>query len=180
MDVTTTNIEGLLIIKPRVFGDERGYFFESFREDIMKSNGVTSKFVQDNQSMSSKGILRGLHFQKDPFAQGKLVRVIKGSVLDVAVDIRKKSPTYGQHFLIELNEENKTMFYIPPGFAHGFLTLEDDTLFSYKCTNYYNKESEGAIRWNSKSLNVDLGIVNPILSSKDATAPTFDEFQSPF
>jgi dTDP-4-dehydrorhamnose 3,5-epimerase len=180
MDVTTTNIEGLLIIKPRVFGDERGYFFESFREDIMKSNGVTSKFVQDNQSMSSKGILRGLHFQKDPFAQGKLVRVIKGSVLDVAVDIRKKSPTYGQHFLIELNEENKTMFYIPPGFAHGFLTLEDDTLFSYKCTNYYNKESEGAIRWNSKSLNVDWGIVNPILSSKDATAPTFDEFQSPF
>ena len=154
MDVTTTNIEGLLIIKPRVFGDERGYFFESFREDIMKSNGVTSKFVQDNQSMSSKGILRGLHFQKDPFAQGKLVRVIKGSVLDVAVDIRKKSPTYGQHFLIELNEENKTMFYIPPGFAHGFLTLEDDTLFSYKCTNYYNKESEGAIRWNSKSLNI--------------------------
>ena len=180
MDVTTTNIEGLLIIKPRVFGDERGYFFESFREDIMKSNGVTSKFVQDNQSMSSKGILRGLHFQKDPFAQGKLVRVIKGSVLDVAVDIRKKSPTYGQHFLIELNEENKTMFYIPPGFAHGFLTLEDDTLFSYKCTNYYNKESEGAIRWNSKSLNVDWGIVNPILSSKDATATTFDEFQSPF
>ena len=180
MDVTTTNIEGLLIIKPRVFGDERGYFFESFREDIMKSNGVISKFVQDNQSMSSKGILRGLHFQKDPFAQGKLVRVIKGSVLDVAVDIRKKSPTYGQHFLIELNEENKTMFYIPPGFAHGFLTLEDDTLFSYKCTNYYNKESEGAIRWNSKSLNVDWGIVNPILSSKDATAPTFDEFQSPF
>ena len=180
MDVTTTNIEGLLIIKPRVFGDERGYFFESFREDIMKSNGVTSKFVQDNQSMSSKGILRGLHFQKDPFAQGKLVRVIKGSVLDVAVDIRKKSPTYGQHFLIELNEENKTMFYIPPGFAHGFLTLEDDTLFSYKCTNYFNKESEGAIRWNSKSLNVDWGIVNPILSSKDATAPTFDEFQSPF
>ncbi len=180
MDVTTTNIEGLLIIKPKVFGDERGYFFESFREDIMKSNGLTSKFVQDNQSMSSKGILRGLHFQKDPFAQGKLVRVIKGSVLDVAVDIRKKSPTYGQHFLIELNEENKTMFYIPPGFAHGFLTLEDDTLFSYKCTNYYNKESEGAIRWNSKSLNVDWGIVNPILSSKDATAPTFDEFQSPF
>ena len=180
MDVTTTNIEGLLIIKPRVFGDERGYFFESFREDIMKSNGVTSKFVQDNQSMSSKGILRGSHFQKDPFAQGKLVRVIKGSVLDVAVDIRKKSPTYGQHFLIELNEENKTMFYIPPGFAHGFLTLEDDTLFSYKCTNYYNKESEGAIRLNSKSLNVDWGIVNPILSSKDATAPTFDEFQSPF
>ncbi|NBV56789.1 MAG: dTDP-4-dehydrorhamnose 3,5-epimerase [Bacteroidetes bacterium] len=180
MDVTTTNIEGLLVIKPKVFGDDRGYFFESFREDVMKSNDVTSKFVQDNQSMSSKGILRGLHFQKDPFAQGKLVRVIKGSVLDVAVDIRKKSPTYGQYFSIELNEENKTMFYIPPGFAHGFLTLEDNTLFSYKCTNYYNKESEGAIRWNSKSLNVDWGIENPILSSKDASALTFDEFQSPF
>jgi dTDP-4-dehydrorhamnose 3,5-epimerase len=180
MDVTTTNIEGLLVIKPKVFGDVRGYFFESFREDVMKSNDVASKFVQDNQSMSSKGILRGLHFQKDPFAQGKLVRVIKGSVLDVAVDIRKKSPTYGQYFSIELNEENKTMFYIPPGFAHGFLTLEDNTLFSYKCTNYYNKESEGAILWNSKSLNVDWGIENPILSSKDASALTFDEFQSPF
>ena len=180
MDVTTTNIKGLLVIKPRVFGDERGYFFESFRDDLMKSNGVSPKFVQDNQSMSSKGILRGLHFQKDPFSQGKLVRVIKGSVLDVAVDIRKKSPTYGQHFSLELNEENKTMFYIPPGFAHGFLTLEDDTLFSYKCTNYYNKELEGSIRWNSKLLNINWGIENPILSSKDSTAPTFDEFQSPF
>ena len=180
MDVTTTNIKGLLVIKPEVFGDERGYFFESFRDDLMKSNGVSPKFVQDNQSMSSKGILRGLHFQKDPFAQGKLVRVIKGSVLDVAVDIRKKSPTYGQHFSIELNEENKTMFYIPPGFAHGFLTLEDDTVFSYKCTNYYSKESEGAILWNSKLLNINWGIENPILSSKDETAPTFDKFQSPF
>ena len=127
MNVSTTNIDGLLVIKPTVYGDERGHFFESYREDFMNSHGIKSNFVQDNQSLSSKGILRGLHFQREPFSQGKLVRVIKGSVLDVAVDIRHKSPTYGHHFSIELNEENKTMFYIPSGFAHGFLTLEDNT-----------------------------------------------------
>ncbi|MDC0467945.1 dTDP-4-dehydrorhamnose 3,5-epimerase [Bacteroidia bacterium] len=180
MDVSTTNIEGLLVIQPKVFGDERGYFFESFRDDVLNNHGVYSKFVQDNQSKSNKGILRGLHFQKAPHAQGKLVRVVKGSVLDIAVDIRTNSPTYGHHFSIELNEVNKTIFYIPPGFAHGFLTLEDNTLFSYKCTNYYNLESEGSVLWNSESLNIDWGIENPILSEKDNTAPNFKDFKSPF
>jgi len=180
MDVSTTNIEGLLVIQPKVFGDERGYFFESFRDDVLNNHGVYSKFVQDNQSKSNKGILRGLHFQKAPHAQGKLVRVVKGSVLDIAVDIRTNSPTYGHHFSIELNEVNKTIFYIPPGFAHGFLTLEDNTLFSYKCTNYYNLESEDSVLWNSESLNIDWGIENPILSEKDNTAPNFKDFKSPF
>ena len=180
MDVSTTNIEGLLVIQPKVFGDERGYFFESFRDDVLNNHGVSSKFVQDNQSKSNKGILRGLHFQKAPHAQGKLVRVVKGSVLDIALDIRTNSPTYGHHFSIELNEVNKTIFYIPPGFAHGFLTLEDNTLFSYKCTNYYNLESEGSVLWNSASLNIDWGIENPILSEKDKTAPNFMDFKSPF
>lgn len=180
MDVSTTNIEGLLVIQPKVFGDERGYFFESFRDDVLNNHGVSSKFVQDNQSKSNKGILRGLHFQKAPHAQGKLVRVVKGSVLDIALDIRTNSPTYGHHFSIELNEVNKTIFYIPPGFAHGFLTLEDNTLFSYKCTNYYNLESEGSVLWNSESLNIDWGIENPILSEKDKTAPNFTDFKSPF
>ena len=180
MDVSTTNIEGLLVIQPKVFGDERGYFFESFRDDVLNNHGVSSKFVQDNQSKSNKGILRGLHFQKAPHAQGKLVRVVKGAILDIALDIRTNSPTYGHHFSIELNEVNKTIFYIPPGFAHGFLTLEDNTLFSYKCTNYYNLESEGSVLWNSASLNIDWGIENPILSEKDKTAPNFMDFKSPF
>jgi len=180
MDVSTTNIEGLLVIQPKVFGDERGYFFESFRDDVLNNHGVSSKFVQDNQSKSNKGILRGLHFQKAPHAQGKLVRVVKGSVLDIALDIRTNSPTYGHHFSIELNEVNKTIFYIPPGFAHGFLTLEDNTLFSYKCTNYYNLKSEGSVLWNSESLNINWGIENPILSEKDKTAPNFTDFKSPF
>lgn len=180
MDVSTTNIEGLLVIQPKVFGDERGYFFESFRDDVLNNHGVSSKFIQDNQSKSNKGILRGLHFQKAPHAQGKLVRVVKGAILDIALDIRTNSPTYGHHFSIELNEVNKTIFYIPPGFAHGFLTLEDNTLFSYKCTNYYNLESEGSVLWNSASLNIDWGIENPILSEKDKTAPNFMDFKSPF
>ena len=180
MDVSTTNIEGLLVIQPKVFGDERGYFFESFRDDVLNNHGVSSKFVQDNQSKSNKGILRGLHFQKAPHAQGKLVRVVKGAILDIALDIRTNSPTYGHHFSIELNEVNKTIFYIPPGFAHGFLTLEDNTLFSYKCTNFYNLESEGSVLWNSESLNIDWGIENPILSEKDKTAPNFKDFKSPF
>lgn len=180
MKLTTTDIEGVLIIEPTVFGDERGHFFESYRVDKLKEYGVTEDFVQDNQSLSGKGILRGLHFQKNPYAQGKLVRVIKGAVMDVAVDIRRSSPTYGHHIALELNETNKTMLYIPPGFAHGFLTMEDDTIFHYKCTNYYNKESEGGVLWNSPSLNIDWGISDPILSEKDRVAVEFQEFQSPF
>ncbi len=180
MKVITTDIEGLLIIEPTVFGDDRGYFYESFRADVLKNAGVDLDFVQDNQSYSHKGILRGLHFQKDPYAQGKLVRVLQGAVLDVAVDIRQESKTYGKHVAIRLDAENKRMFYIPPGFAHGFATLENDTIFLYKCTNYYNKESEGSILWNSAELNIDWGIDNPTLSEKDKIAPQFSDFRSPF
>ncbi len=180
MNVQKLEISGLLKIQPNVLGDDRGHFFESYRTDTLKEYGVTEEFVQDNQSLSGKGILRGLHFQKDPYSQGKLVRVIKGAVLDVALDIRKGSPTYGKHYSIELNERNKTMFYVPPGFAHGFLTLEDDTIFAYKCTNYYLKESEGAILWNSDSLDIDWGISAPKLSEKDEVAEDFSDFVSPF
>ena len=180
MKIEKTPIDGLLIITPTVFGDERGHFFESFRKDTLKEYGVAEDFVQDNQSLSSKGILRGLHFQKEPHAQGKLVRVLQGSVLDVAVDIRTNSITYGQHFTIELSDSNKTMFYIPPGFAHGFLTLEDNTIFVYKCTDYYHKESEDCVLWNSPSLGINWGIDSPVLSEKDMTAIDFTNFESPF
>jgi dTDP-4-dehydrorhamnose 3,5-epimerase len=136
--------------------------------------------VQDNQSLSQKGVLRGLHFQNPPFAQGKLVRVIKGAVVDVAVDIRKKSPTYGQHFAVELSEENKTVFWIPPGFAHGFVSLEDDTIFTYKCTGVYNKESEGALIWNDEDLDIDWRVENPLVSDKDKAAGNFNDFTTQF
>lgn len=180
MEVIETKIKGLLIVKPKVFADERGYFFESYNEDVFKKNGIEAKFVQDNQSLSNAGVLRGLHFQAPPFAQGKLVRVITGAVLDVAVDIRKNSPTYGEYVGIELNEENKTMFYIPPGFAHGFLTLRDNTIFSYKCTDLYNKASEGTILWNDTNININWNIINPVLSEKDLNGQRFEDFKSPF
>ena len=152
MEIIKTPIEGLLAIKPKIFSDERGYFFESWSEEYFAENGLDLNFVQDNQSFSNKGVLRGFHFQNPPFAQGKLVRVIKGSVLDVVVDIRKDSATYGKHFSIELNEENKTILWIPPGFAHGFIALEDDTIFTYKCTGVYNSASEEALLWSDKDL----------------------------
>ena len=180
MQIEKTEIEGLLIIKPKVFEDDRGHFFESFNKTVFLKNGLSLEFVQDNQSLSNKNVLRGLHFQSPPYAQGKLIRVIKGSVLDVAVDIRKSSSTYGKHISIELSEYNKTMFYIPEGFAHGFLTLEDNTIFSYKCTNFFNKESEGSLFWNDRDLNINWGITNPILSDKDKVAPLFNSFNSPF
>jgi dTDP-4-dehydrorhamnose 3,5-epimerase len=173
-------LPGLFLIKPKVFEDHRGHFFESFREDVLAQNGVETKFIQDNQSLSQKGILRGLHFQAPPFAQGKLVRVIQGAVLDVAVDIRKNSPTYGQHVAIELTESNFLMMYIPVGFAHGFLTLEDNTIFTYKCTDYYHPEVEGGVLWNSPELNIPWKIENPILSAKDEKLPSFKDFISPF
>jgi dTDP-4-dehydrorhamnose 3,5-epimerase len=180
MTIEHTSIEGLRIITPKVFEDERGYFFESYNAKIFQENGIHTHFVQDNQSLSQKNVLRGLHFQNPPYAQGKLVRVIKGSVLDVVVDIRKESPTYGKHFAIEISEKNKKQLWIPVGFAHGFLTLEDNTIFSYKCTNYYHKESEGSVLWNDSSLRIDWGIQNPILSAKDITATPFDQFESLF
>lgn len=180
MEIIETKIKDLLIIHPKVFADARGYFFESYSENVFKQNGINANFVQDNQSLSNAGVLRGLHFQSPPFAQGKLVRVINGAVLDIAVDIRKKSSTYGQHVAIELNEENKTMFYIPPGFAHGFLTLKDNTIFSYKCTNLYHKASEGTVLWNDVDLNIKWNIKDPLLSEKDLVGTPFKDFVSPF
>lgn len=167
MKIIKTPIPDLLVIEPNVFNDQRGYFFESYNQERYFNNEMNMLFVQDNESKSGKDVLRGLHFQKPPFAQGKLVRVIQGKVLDVAVDIRKGSPTYGHYHAVELDSVSKKMFYIPEGFAHGFLTLEDDTIFSYKCTNYYNKESEGSILWSDETIGVKWDVENPILSDKD-------------
>ncbi len=181
MEIIPTEIPGLLIVKPAVFEDSRGYFFESYNLDKFAQAGITAKFVQDNESKSQKNVLRGLHFQKPPYAQGKLVRVMKGSVLDVAVDLRKGSPTYGKWASIVLSENNKFMYWIPEGMAHGFLTLEDHTVFFYKCTNQYNKESEGSILWNDPELAIDWGSLDsPILSEKDKISPLFRDFESPF
>lgn len=177
-----TKIDGLFIIEPKVFGDDRGYFFESFSKKLFdEATSGQFQFVQDNQSMSQKGVLRGLHFQNPPHAQGKLVRVIQGSVIDVAVDIRKNSPTYGEHVSVKLSAENKKQFWIPPGFAHGFLSLENDTIFAYKCTGLYAPQSEGAILWNDPALNINWGeIKNPLISEKDSKAELFTNFVSNF
>lgn len=180
MNIIQTPLKDLLVIEPKVFKDDRGHFFESWNKEIFEKQGLKLDFVQDNQSLSSKGVLRGLHFQNPPYAQGKLVRVIQGSVMDVAVDIRKNSSTYGEYFSIKLSGKNKTSIWIPPGFAHGFVTLEDDTIFTYKCTAVYNKESEGSIFWNDKDLNIDWGMQNPIISEKDAVSPTFSILKSEF
>ncbi|MGM0613127.1 MAG: dTDP-4-dehydrorhamnose 3,5-epimerase [Bacteroidota bacterium] len=180
MKIHKTDIPDLFIVEPVVFKDERGYFFEAHNQKKLREAGLDLTFVQDNESKSQKGVLRGLHFQKPPFAQGKLVRVIKGRVLDVAVDIRKGSPTFGKYHAVEISEENKRMFWIPPGFAHGFATLEDETIFFYKCTDYYNKESEGSILWNDPDLNIDWQLENPVLSEKDQSSPRFADFDSPF
>lgn len=170
----------MLIIKPKVHYDERGYFFEAFKSPLYRKLGLETAFVQDNESKSQKDVLRGLHFQNPPFAQGKLVRVIHGAVLDVAVDIRKNSHTYGKWHAVELSGDNKVMYWIPPGFAHGFLTLENDTVLLYKCTALYNKESEGSIRWNDPDLNINWRISKPIVSDKDKNAPLFKDFVSLF
>ena len=180
MQVIKTPINDLLILQPTVFEDPRGYFFESYNKQLFLNNQIDVEFVQDNQSLSQTGVLRGLHFQNPPYAQGKLVRVIKGAVLDIAVDIRKNSTTYGKHFSIELNEKNKTMLWIPVGFAHGFLTTENDTIFSYKCTNFYHKQSEDTIYWNDADIGINWGIKNPTLSEKDKTGKKFKDFTSLF
>jgi len=182
MNVKTTPIPGLLIIEPRIFPDDRGYFYESYNQKNYEAAGIKGDFVQDNQSFSQKGTLRGLHGQADPYAQGKLVRVIKGRVMDVAVDIRKASPTYGQHFTIELSGDNHIQFWVPPGFLHGFVTLEDDTIFTYKVTNFYDKASEIGVIWNDPTLAVGWGIDEReiLLSPKDELLPAFKDFVSPF
>lgn len=180
MQVIPSEIPDLFIIQPKVFEDNRGYFFESYNKKAFLSQGIKADFVQDNQSKSQKGVLRGLHFQEPPYAQGKLVSVVKGAVLDVAVDIRKDSPAYGKHIAIELNERNKTMLWIPEGFAHGFLTLENETIFSYKCTNFYHKDSERSIIWSDPDLNIHWGADAPVLSEKDFSGVYFKGFNSPF
>lgn len=177
MNYIQTEIDGPLIIEPRVFGDRRGYFFESFSMRDFAAHAGEVEFVQDNESFSARrGVLRGLHFQKGDKAQAKLIRVVRGRVLDVAVDIRPGSPTFGKYVSVELSGENKRQFFIPRGFAHGFLVLEDDTVFVYKCDNYYAPEAEGSYRWNDPYFGIDWG-VSPdevILSDKDARAPFFE------
>jgi dTDP-4-dehydrorhamnose 3,5-epimerase len=182
MNITKTAIEGLLIIEPRIFNDGRGYFFESYNKSKYTEAGIDVEYVQDNQSFSHKGALRGLHGQADPFAQGKLVRVIQGKVLDVAVDIRKGSPTYGKHVSIELSADNQLQFWIPAGFLHGFATLEDNTTFAYKVNNYYDKASEIGVIWNDPTLNINWGLApgDVILSPKDEILQEFSSFVSPF
>ncbi len=180
MEVIETKLKGVLVLQPKVFEDARGYFFESYNENLFKQAGLDIKFVQDNQSLSQKGVLRGLHFQNNPHAQGKLVRVITGAVFDVAVDIRKSSPTYGQWYGMELNEKNKTMMYIPVGFAHGFATLQDNTIFSYKCTNFYNKASEDCLLWNDPDIGINWNLDNPLLSEKDLQGKHIKDFVSLF
>ena len=180
MEIVQTVIPEVLLIKPTVFKDTRGYFYESFNKAVFEEFGLKTDFVQDNQSMSGKGTVRGLHFQSPPFDQGKLVTVVVGSVLDVAVDIRKESPYYGKSVAVELNDDNKFMLWIPSGFAHGFSTLMDNTIFQYKCTNFYNKASEGGIIWNDHQLSIDWQVENPIISEKDSLLPSFNNFISPF
>ena len=180
MNITKTDMQGLIIIEPQIFKDPRGCFFESWNAKKFKQLGISEDFVQDNQSVSSKGVLRGLHFQNPPYAQAKLVRVIKGSVLDVAVDLRKNSPTYGIHVSVVLSEENNKSVFIPKGFAHGFLSLEHNTVFNYKCSDYYNKESEGSLLWNDKDLKIDWQIDNPLISEKDLQADFFKNFKTKF
>jgi dTDP-4-dehydrorhamnose 3,5-epimerase len=182
MKLIETAIKGLLIIEPRIFNDGRGYFYESYNKSKFAEAGIAIEFVQDNQSFSHKGAVRGLHAQADPFAQSKLVRVIRGKVLDIAVDIRKNSPTYGKHVAVELNEENKLQLWIPAGFLHGFATLENNTIFTYKVNNYYDKASEIGVLWNDKDLNIDWGVAknDVLLSPKDEILPAFKSFVSPF
>lgn len=172
-----TKLQGCFILEPKIFNDSRGYFFESFNQTTFnKLIGQNVNFIQDNESFSSKGVLRGLHYQTGANAQAKLVRVIKGAVLDVAVDVRKESATFGQHISVALSEENKTQLFVPRGFAHGFIVLEDETIFSYKCDNFYNKESEGGIIYNDEALNIDWNLNEEafIISEKDLLLPKLE------
>lgn len=181
MKVIKTKIEDLLIIETAIFGDDRGWFIESYNKEKLKSVGIDTEFVQDNHTYSkTKGTLRGLHFQRNSYVQAKLVRCIKGSVLDVAVDLRKNSQTYKQWLSIELSEENKKQFFIPRGFAHGFLTLTDDVEFEYKVDSYYNKGSEGRIRFDDPELGIDWGTENPILSEEDKKSPFLKDYKIDF
>ena len=182
MEIIKTNIEGVVIIEPKVFGDERGYFFESFSQKEFDEKVGRTVFVQDNESKSCYGVVRGLHFQVPPFAQAKLVRCVRGRVLDVVVDLRKGSPTYGKHITVELTEDNHRMFFIPRGFAHGFSVLSETAIFQYKCDNYYAPQCEGALQWDDKDLNINwlLPEKHVVLSEKDKHHPLLKDFESPF
>ena len=183
MEVKKTGIEGVLIIEPKVFGDERGYFFESFNaKEFKERTCIDVNFVQDNESKSRYGVLRGMHFQLPPYTQSKLVRVVKGKVLDVVVDIRKGSPTYGKYEICDLTEENHRQFFVPKGMAHGFAVLSDEAIFQYKCDDFYHPEAEGAIAWNDPDIAIKWPIpaTDVILSEKDKHHPYLKEFDSPF
>jgi dTDP-4-dehydrorhamnose 3,5-epimerase len=181
MDFQKTTIDGLFLITPKVFKDQRGFFLESYSEKCFRSVGITTVFVQDNHSRSeSSGVLRGLHFQKPPFAQCKLIRVIRGSIFDVAVDLRKNSPTFGKWLGFELTSDNFNMLLVPQGFAHGFCTLVPGTEVQYKVDNFYSPEHDSGIRWNDPDLNIPWSVNDPVLSAKDAVLPFFREIDSPF
>ena len=182
MNVIKTDIEGVVVIEPRVFDDARGYFFESYSKRRFDEAVRPIEFVQDNESMSTRGVIRGLHFQRPPFSQSKLVRCVRGAVLDVVVDIRRGSPTYGSHVAVELTGENRRQLFVPRGFAHGFAVLSDEAVFQYKCDNYYHPESEGGISIADRSLGIDWRIdpAEAILSEKDLRNPMLRDFESPF
>ncbi len=177
MPFIETGLPGLTIFEPRVFADSRGYFFEVYNEQLFQQAGIDVKFVQDNESKSQRGVLRGLHYQQNPMAQAKLVRVVEGEVLDVVVDIRKGSPTFGKSFSLLLSGENKKQLFIPRGFAHGFSVLSDTVIFQYKCDNFYSKESEGGIFYNDPTLNIDwkINLNEAVVSEKDQTLPAFKD-----
>lgn len=177
MNYIKTELDGVYIIEPKLFGDNRGYFFESFRQNEFEKNVFKTTFVQDNESMSTYGVLRGLHYQKPPFSQSKLIKVVKGTILDVSVDMRSYSPTFGKHICVELSEKNHRQLFIPRGFAHGFVVLSQEAVFQYKCDNYYAPQSEGAIIWNDPTLAIDWQISKKdiILSEKDKHHPTFKD-----
>ena len=182
MEIITTPIEGLLVIEPRVFNDARGYFCETYNEARYREAGIDTRFVQDNQSCSSYGVVRGLHFQRPPYAQAKLVSCVRGKVLDVAVDLRKDSPTFGQWYSVELSEDNHRQFFIPRGFAHGFSVLSETAIFTYKCDNLYHPEAEGGVLLSDPTLNIDWQVPADlrILSDKDTKHPTMAELKTPF
>ncbi len=182
MPFVQCNIPGLIIVEPNVFKDSRGYFFEAYNQTVFQQNGIACNFVQDNQSKSLKGVIRGLHYQLPPFAQSKLVRVLDGVIIDVAVDIRKGSSTYGQHFALEISADNKKQLFIPAGFAHGFSVLSETAIVLYKCDTLYNKQSEGGIRFDDPALNIDWKInkQEALVSEKDIQLPLFKDCMNTF
>ncbi|MCC2547287.1 dTDP-4-dehydrorhamnose 3,5-epimerase [Hymenobacter sp. BT175] len=180
MEIKQHALQGVVEFTPRVFTDPRGNFFESFSARLMEGAGAAGEWVQDNQSCSARGVLRGLHFQRPPYAQAKLVRVAAGRALDVVVDLRRSSPTYGQHLSVELDAGRGNVLYVPVGFAHGFMALEDNTLFLYKCSDYYQPSAEGGLLWNDPTLNINWGLTTANVSDKDLVLPTFAGFETPF